>query len=45
MLHASKLKLVHPKSKKEFIFFAKTPKEWFNIYSEETKLYEKNHQF
>lgn len=41
-LHASKLTLIHPKTKKEYIFQSKIPKEWKTTFPKGVETYETN---
>lgn len=41
-LHASYLKIIHPKTKKEYSFYSKVPKEWKRDFKEGVEVYEKN---
>ncbi len=40
-LHSTRLELVHPKTKKEYCFVSKIPKEWKNTFQESLTIYEK----
>lgn len=41
-LHASKLVLKHPFTKKEYLFISKIPKDWYRDFQKGMEMYEKN---